>query len=264
MPTEAEITVHIYTVPAFDDNYFWLLAEQGSAAIVDPGDESPVLKALSENNLDLRHIIITHHHADHVGGVNALLQRFPDACVFGPDDARIPGVTRVVCEGDLLDLEAPNLTLRVIEVPGHTSSHIAYYGGGKLFCGDTLFACGCGRLFEGTPEQMHASLSKIRVLPDETEVYCAHEYTLDNIGFALWVEPGNVALQQRQMDAKAMRVKDTPTVPSKLALEKKTNPFLRFDASDVITAAERFAGRRMKDSVDVLGTIRHWKDSCYD
>lgn len=254
----------VHRLPAFDTNYLWLLTNGERAAVVDPGDAAPVLAALQRLECDLRDILITHHHADHIGGVDALLQAFPQARVYGPDDERIPQVQEVVRENDALTLESLDATLTVLEVPGHTSSHIAYYGDGKLFCGDTLFACGCGRLFEGTPEQMHASLTKIRNLPETTEVYCAHEYTLDNIEFALWVEPNNEALLTRRADATRMRENGEATVPFNLGLDRQTNPFLRFDAPQVERAAQRFADADLSGEAQVFGAIRRWKDTEFD
>ena len=188
----------VQPIPAFTDNYLWLLiGDREDAAIVDPGDAAPVLATLDSLRLRCTAILITHHHSDHIGGVTKLLGCFPEACVYAPVDARISHVTQRVAEGDRVSLPFLPAQFKVFEVPGHTSSHIAYYtedSGNKLFCGDTIFACGCGRLFEGTGEQMHASLSKLRNLPSDTEIYCAHEYTLDNIAFAKWVEPDNRAL----------------------------------------------------------------------
>ena len=249
-------------VSAFSDNYLWLLARGGSdkVAIIDPGDAVPVLNAIEEVGATLGAVIITHHHADHIGGVGELLSRFPDAEVHAPDDDRIPGATHVAGEGDRVYIECLDCAFEVLEVPGHTLTHIAYYGDGKLFCGDTLFACGCGRLFEGTPEQMHGSLSRIMELPDDTEIYCAHEYTVANIAFARKVEPGNRDLLQRERDAQHLRDQEYPTVPSLLSLEKATNPFVRFDEPAVIAAAECHTGRRLSNGVEVFGAVRRWKD----
>ncbi len=249
-------------VPAFRDNYLWLLtrAESKAAAVVDPGDAAPVLVALAAADAALEAIIITHHHADHIGGVSELLGRFPGAEVYAPDDDRIAGATRTVGEGDRVYVACLDCDFEVLEVPGHTSTHIAYYGDGKLFCGDTVFACGCGRLFEGTSEQMHNSLSKVMGLPDDTGIYCAHEYTLSNIAFAKRVEPDNPALLERERDARRLRDGGHPTVPSLLALEKRTNPFMRFDVPAVIAAAERHAGHPLDGAAAVFGAVRRWKD----
>lgn len=252
-------------IPAFNDNYLWLLTQPGDdrAAIVDPGDAGPVLQTLAEKNLRLCAILITHHHNDHIGGVRKLLAAYPGIPVYGPANEDIPTLTQLLREGDCVTL--PNgLSFSVLDVPGHTAGHIAYYGDGKLFCGDTVFACGCGRLFEGTPQQMHASLSKIAALPGETLMYCAHEYTLDNIAFAQWVEPNNADLLQRAQDAKALRAQGVPTVPSRLELEKRTNPFLRFDEPTVIAAAEWEVGRKLGGGAEVFWAVRRWKDTKFD
>ncbi len=263
---------HVQAIPAFADNYLWLLTSDGSncAAIVDPGDAVPVLEALQKNALELSAILITHHHADHIGGVKQLIEHYPKVQVYGPEDSRIPMVQHRVREQSRFTLDFLQASFEVMEVPGHTTTHIAYYADAshsvvpRLFCGDTVFACGCGRLFEGTPLQMHASLSKIKALPPTTEIYCAHEYTLDNIAFAKWVEPDNASLLAREQEAKALRKVGKYTVPSQLAYECQTNPFLRFDQPDVIKAAERYAGQTLNTEAKVFGAVRHWKDTEFD
>ena len=249
-------------VSAFQDNYLWLLSQNDSRqmAVVDPGDAQPILEELDRRQATLGAILLTHHHHDHIGGVQELLACFPDVEIHAPNDPRIAHATHRLAEGDQAHIACLGCTFRVFEVPGHTLTHIAYYGDGKLFCGDTLFACGCGRLFEGSPEQMYDSLSRIMALPDDTEVYCAHEYTLGNIAFARQVEPENVALLQRERDARKLREQHLPTVPSLLALEKRTNPFLRVGEPAVVAAAERYAGRDLADAADVFGVVRGWKD----
>lgn len=256
----------ISPIPAFDDNYIWLLRdpERGLATLVDPGDAEPVVAALADEDLALAAILITHHHPDHTGGVMDLLAAFPDALVFGPRDRRIPGLTRPVAEGDEVRVPGHSEAFRVLEVPGHTATHIAYLGGRTLFCGDTLFAAGCGRVFDGTSEQLARSLARLAALPPETLCYCAHEYTLANLGFAAWVEPNNAARADRQRDAEARRARHEPTVPSSLALELATNPFLRTGEPAVVAAAERFAGIRLQDEIEVFTALRRWKDSRYD
>lgn len=253
---------------AFADNYLWLLiGDNNTAAVVDPGDATPVLHTLDKMGLACAAILTTHHHADHIGGVGDLLAHFPNAEVYAPADERISYTTTLVKENSWVELSFLPAKFRVIEVPGHTSTHIAYYtmdGGNKLFCGDTIFACGCGRLFEGTGEQMHHSLSKLKALPQDTEIYCAHEYTLDNIAFAKWVEPQNEALLAREHDAKSLRDKGIPTVPSLLALECSTNPFLRFDEPTVIETASAHAKKPLQSGAEVFSYIRNWKDTEFD
>jgi hydroxyacylglutathione hydrolase len=215
-------------IPAFADNYLWLLHRAGirSAVVVDPGDAEPVEQFLSEHGLELGAILVTHHHHDHIGGVARLAER-RDIPIFAPADARIPLATRRVTEGDQVELRALGASFKVLAVPGHTSSHIAYYGHGLLLCGDTLFAMGCGRLFDGTAGQLMDSLEKIKQLPPATQVCCAHEYTLANAAFALEFEPDNVELTARTAACRALRRAGKPTLPTSLADELATNPFLR-------------------------------------
>src|SRR5256885_970885 len=201
--------LRIVPVKAFKDNYVWTLRNATHAAVVDPGEARPVLDYLSRERLELAAILATHHHADHVGGI-AELVAMRAVPVYGPRKEPIPTLTRPVSEGDGVRIPELGVDFSVIDIPGHTRAHIAYYGAGSLFCGDTLFACGCGRLFEGTAEQMYASLQKLRALPDETKVYCGHEYTLANIGFAKTVEPGNAALKQREARDQRLRAAGPP------------------------------------------------------
>jgi hydroxyacylglutathione hydrolase len=252
-----EITVT--ALPAFADNYIWLVSTGGSQCVViDPGDAAPVLQALDERNLELDAILLTHHHPDHTGGVARLLEA--SGCrVFGPRDSRITGLTARFGEGDTVELPALELAFGVIEVPGHTSSHIAFYGHGCLFCGDTLFSVGCGRLFEGTPEQMQDSLDKLAALPPETRVFCAHEYTLSNCDFALAVEPGNPDLVRRASEVEACRATGRITVPSLLADELAVNPFMRTRQKSVVEAA-RQRDPAAEPGASTLAVIRAWKD----
>ncbi|MDE2089163.1 MAG: hydroxyacylglutathione hydrolase [Gammaproteobacteria bacterium] len=248
-------------IPAFTDNYIWLIhgGRDRRVAIVDPGDAEPVLQALDQRAMQPVAILITHHHGDHVGGIRRLLQHY-DVPVYGPAQEHIPGLTHALREGDSIKLEPLGARFTVLDVPGHTAGHIAFYGHDMLFCGDTLFTGGCGKLFEGTPAQMHASLSKIAALPAHTRVYCAHEYTLANLGFAAVVEPGNDALHARIAQTRRQRATGSPTVPSTLEVEKSTNPFLRCHVPYVIAAAERQAGKALGSASEVFAILRHWKD----
>lgn len=258
----AKGALSVLAVPAFNDNYLWLIHDGAYAAAVDPGDAAPILAALEVHRLSLAAILLTHHHADHVGGVPELRRRF-DVPVFGPRTEAIAGVTQPLAEGDVVQLPKLPLQFSVLEVPGHTRGHIAYFAAAEhwLFCGDTLFAGGCGRLFEGTPAQMTVSLAKLAALPDDTQVYCAHEYTLANLRFAQQVDPHNTALAARIATEQAKRERDQPTVPSSIGLEKQTNPFLRYREPAIIEQL-RTAGRL--DTVDPLAAfaaLREWKNN---
>jgi len=260
--------LEISPIRAFADNYIWSLRKPGGrlAAVVDPGDEAPVLAFLAREGLELGAILVTHHHADHTGGVRDLLAAFPGAPVFGPAGERIPAMSRPLREGDIVRLEGIDAQFTVWDVPGHTAGHIAYYEADArvLFCGDTLFAAGCGRVFGGTLHDLHASLQRIAGLPTDTLLYCAHEYTLDNLGFAQWVEPDNPDLPRREASERARRSRGEPTVPSALRLELATNPFLRVAREEVRQAAERYAGRALASDQEVFAVIRTWKDREYD
>ncbi len=314
--------LNICPIPAFDDNYIWLLRQEGQdlATVVDPGDEEPVIARLAAEGLSLAAILLTHHHGDHIGGVADLLARWPQARVYGPRDRHIRLVTDPVGEGDRIAPPGLATPFQVLEVPGHTATHIAYLadypgaagdvaagnaanrspaaggrppsagtggeisgaigasaasgtsgaasalgeGAGALFCGDTLFAAGCGRVFDGTFDQLAASLARIAALPPDTLLYCAHEYTLANLGFAAWVEPDSPALAARRARVEAVRAAGQPTVPSSLAEELATNPFLRTAVPGVRAAAEAFAGQSLTTAAQVFTALRQWKDSRYD
>jgi hydroxyacylglutathione hydrolase len=262
-PLRTELSV--LTVPAFKDNYLWLIHDGVNAAVVDPGDAGPILDALQAHGLALTAILLTHHHADHIGGVPRLLEhaRVP---VFGPRNDGIAAVTAPLAEGERFTVPGLALELSVLEVPGHTLGHIAYVretpGHNWLFCGDTLFGAGCGRLFEGTPGQMTASLGKLAALPDDTLVFCAHEYTLSNLKFAQALEPGNQALQMRVENDSKLRGTNLPTIPSNIAIEKATNPFLRTGEAAIaesLAAAGRLAPGA--DAVATFAALREWKNS---
>ena len=251
--------LEIVPVKAFKDNYIWTLRDGKRAAVVDPGDARPVIEYLTREKLELVAILATHHHADHVGGIAELLRR-GRVPVYGPRGEPIETLTRAVGEGDTVTIPELGLSFAVLDIPGHTRAHIAYYGADCLFCGDTLFACGCGRVFEGTPEQMYASLEKLRALPDSTRVYCGHEYTLANIGFARSVEPGNGALGAREARDRKLREAGKPTLPTTLGEEKATNPFLRCLEPAVVESANKYLGARAADPLRVFAAIRDWKN----
>ena len=252
------MTLTVHAVPAFKDNYIWLIANR-AAVVVDPGDATPVLEFLLRWNISLAAILITHHHHDHIDGIAELQQHYR-APSYGPGDEFIPHLTHPVTEGERISL-APDLGEWVImRVPGHTRGHVAYYGAGLLFCGDTLFGGGCGRIFDGSADQLHASLNKIATLPTTTRVYCAHEYTVGNLIFGQCVEPGNRELVQRLETARALRTAGLPTVPSTVGLELATNVFLRCHIPDVHRAVEAHVGRLLASENDVFTALRHWKD----
>lgn len=256
----------VQAIPAFEDNYIWLLREPGStdAVAVDPGDADPLLEALHRTGSRLRSVLVTHHHQDHIGGLPDLLAALPELRILGPRDPRIRAVTDPLGEGDQVQPPGLRTRFQVLAVPGHTSTHLALVGAGALFCGDTLFAGGCGRVFDGTFEQLAASLRRLAALPGETLCYCAHEYTLANLGFAQWVEPDLPALAERLAQTRAARAAGQPTVPSRLDIERATNPFLRTREPAVIAAAEGFSGRRLAGETEVFTALRTWKDTRYD
>ena len=254
--------LQVSPVRAFSDNYIWLIrapADPSTAVVVDPGDDGPVDQALQSVGLSLGAILVTHHHADHVGGVKALASRH-DAPVFGPAREKMPCDVQKLDDGGKATLGDLGLEFDVISVPGHTLGHIAYVGHGALFCGDTLFSAGCGRLFEGTAQQMHASLDRIAALPDDTSVYCGHEYTLSNLRFANAVEPGNREIADELESVRQRRERDEITLPSTVGRERRINPFLRCRTDAVRTAAERHVGHPLTDATDVFAAVRAWKD----
>lgn len=260
----SDAAIDLHPIPAFTDNYLWLLSSRGKAVVVDPGDAAPVQAYLEDSALELEAILITHHHPDHIGGLDQLLSQ-NDVPVFGParESATIKRLSNEVRDGDQVSVLGQ--TFSVIEVPGHTLGHIAFYGAPVdaepiLLCGDTLFSAGCGRLFEGTPEQMHDSLSRLASLPSNTRVYCTHEYTTANLQFALTVEPDNIDLRQYAEQVRLARQADQPSLPSTIERELKINPFLRTGADQVRETASRRSGAPLASSQEVFAELRSWKD----
>lgn len=247
-------------IPAFNDNYIWSIEDlnNNNCILVDPGDATPVIEYLRRTGKTLSAVLLTHHHNDHIGGVSALQAKHPQLPIFGAKDPRIPA-THAVKEGDTFT--RGELNFSVLEIPGHTSSHIGFYTRDWLFCGDTLFSAGCGRLFEGTPQQMRQSLDKLCQLPDNTQIFCTHEYTQANVNFALAVEPDNRVLQQYASWVNAQRSADKPTLPSQLGKEKAINPFLRSHVPEVIATAKTRSQMSHLSQDDVFAEIRRWKDS---
>lgn len=262
------MTLNISPISAFNDNYIWMLRldAQTQVGIVDPGDATPVLEHLSSEGLQLDTILITHHHADHTGGIERLLEAFPDANVIGPHSSRIASIKQRCSEGETVN--ALGLRFQVIEIPGHTLDHIAFHlpscaqlEQGAIFCGDTLFAGGCGRIFEGKPAMMHESLAKLEALPAPTLVFCAHEYTLANLGFALAAEPDNADLQARLEATRVMRDANRPSLPSNIALERRTNPFLRCHNKVLAQKVAAHSGKQARSEIDTFAQLREWKDN---
>jgi hydroxyacylglutathione hydrolase len=254
--------LEVTAIPAFTDNYFWLIhapRDPRRVLAVDPGAAAPVLSTLQQHGLTLEGILVTHHHADHVGGVLELLSQHPVG-VFGPMGEPIPGNPRRVEQGEHVKFTELGLEFEVLDVPGHTAGHIAYAGHGAVFCGDTLFSAGCGRLFEGTATQMTASLRKLMALPADTAVYCAHEYTLANLRFAQTVEPDNPAVQEHLRRCTTLRQVSKATLPSSMGLELNINPFLRLGVETVKRAAEQYVGRKIDSETEVFAVLRDWKN----
>lgn len=254
--------LQVTPVPAFEDNYLWLIhspLNPAEVVAVDPGDGQAIERVLADQQLQLKAILVTHHHADHVGGVASLAEHYA-VPVFGPAGESIPGHPAKLVQGDQVKLPELGLEFAVLDVPGHTAGHIAYVGHGAVFCGDTLFSGGCGRLFEGTAEQMWDSLLKLAALPPDTLVYCAHEYTLSNLRFALAVEPGNTDLQRYMSHCQGLREGGRPTLPSNIGQELRINPFLRAKLGNVKQAAEAHAGQPLHSDAAAFAELRNWKN----
>lgn len=256
------MTVNITPIPIFSDNYVWTITRTGtsSAVVIDPGDAKPVSKYLDERGLNLEAILITHHHWDHVGGIDLLKQQY-GATVYGPVREKIEHVDVHVSEGDTVNIPSLELEFSVLDLPGHTTGHVGYLAEGHLFCGDTLFSAGCGRLFNGTAEQLHTSLNRISALPDTTAVCCTHEYTLNNLHFAQEVEPDNVQVAAYIPQVEDMMRLRRPSLPSSIAKEKQINPFLRTTRETVRKAVSEHTGRLIGDDLDCFTELRKWKDN---
>ncbi len=251
----------IHPIPAFKDNYIWAVVNTNTreVLIVDPGEAEAVLDYCQQQQLTIKAILITHHHGDHTAGVKALIKQHP-APVFGYRGSSFPLITHHVQEGDRIELDQHFPVYEVLEIPGHTLDHVAYYAENSLFCGDTLFAAGCGRLFEGSAAQMFASLQKIAHLPEETDIYCAHEYTLNNLRFAHLVEPQNPHILKRLQHVSHLREQEKPSLPSQLKEEKETNPFLRCHIPALIEQVEQHAQISLQQPVEIFAALRGWKD----
>ena len=257
MPCPAD-GLQVLPIPAFEDNYLWLIHDGRDAVVVDPGDAVPVEAALRAQRLALRAILVTHSHADHIGGIPALLAS-RDIPVYGPAREPVPGLPHAVGDGSRVTLEAPGLVLEVLDVPGHTVGHVAYYGQNRLFCGDTLFACGCGRI-DQPAAVMHASLQRLAALPEDTFVYCTHEYTAANIRFALSVDPDNQDLLRRRDVVTALRDNGQPSLPSTIGDERRCNPFLRGHIDVLRRHAEHAARASLASSGAVFAQLREMKN----
>ncbi len=251
--------IDVHPLRAFRDNYIWCLQRGTDAVVVDPGDATPVREHLGGAGTRLVGILVTHHHADHTGGVAELAAEY-NVPVFGPATEAIPALTHALREGDVAEIPELGLAFGVIDVPGHTAGHIAYHGHGMLFCGDTLFSAGCGRLFEGTPAQMLASLDKLAALPPDTRVYCTHEYTMSNLRFAQSADPRNPAVESRLAQTRAALDEEQPSLPSTIGAELTFNPFLRADDPAVASAAALHSGHPLPDRLAVFTELRSWKN----
>lgn len=253
--------LQVYPIPAFRDNYIWLIRRGCHAVIVDPGDAALVVDFLETENLVPEAILVTHHHDDHIGGIPVLLERYPKLSVYAPRKENYAFGHIPVGEGDVVELDALQLRLDVMETPGHTLGHVVYYGANSLFCGDTLFSCGCGRLFEGTHEQLFNSLQRLAALPPETQVYCTHEYTLHNVRFARHVDPKNPQLIAYESAIEHLRAANRPTLPSTIAKERALNPFLRSDDLNIRQNAQKFSDASIENALSTFRTLRQMRNT---
>ncbi len=255
------MSIEIIPIHALKDNYIWTIVnwQNKTVACVDPGEAIHLIEYLEQHDLVLSAVLVTHHHWDHTNGITKLLQHY-DVPVYGPADEAVVGMTVPLQADDQVNLTELGLRLNVLAIPGHTAGHIAYYAPGRLFCGDTLFAGGCGRIFEGTAGQLYNSLLKLAALPGSTLVYCGHEYTEANLRFAMMVEPDNQAIKQRLEAVKKIRSHGQASLPSPLAEELNTNPFLRCEVPEVVASAGHYLGKHLQDPIDVFATLRDWKN----
>lgn len=251
----------ITALKALEDNYVWAIhgTDASHIIVIDPGEASPVLTYLKENNLTLDGILLTHHHWDHTNGVKILVKHFPNIPVYGSETDKVKGITKFIKEGDEIIFENLNSPIQILEIPGHTLGHVAYIYDNALFCGDTLFSAGMGKIFEGTAAQMHHSLEKLKKLPSDTLIYCAHEYTLANIKFAQMIDPKNKVLENRKLEVENLRKNHLPSLPVPLSTELQTNPFLRCEDADVLNALQE-RGYTQNDPIDALLFLRELKN----
>jgi hydroxyacylglutathione hydrolase len=259
------MNVTVTPIPFARDNYLWMLDDGRGAILVDPGEAEPALRALARRGLEPAAILLTHHHADHTGGVAAIAAHFAAArtaiAVYGPARENIAGVTRPVRDGDVVRIASPELDFQVLDVAAHTRGHVAYLGADMLFCGDALFSAGCGRIFEGSPADLDRALARLARLPPSTQVYCAHEYTLANLAFARAAEPENAERDRYAAWCETRRAHNEPTLPSTIAIERAVNPFLRCGEKSVQDAVGTHFRARPSDALACLAALRAWKDT---
>lgn len=252
---------NVFAIPAFNDNYIWCIHDNEYACVVDPGDVKPVMRALKEKGLKLTGILVTHHHHDHTGGIQELLETYPEITVYGPVNPKIKEIHKRLSQGDCIKITRPEIELKILETPGHTMDHIVFYNQNLVFCGDTLFSAGCGRMFEGTPDVFYQSLQKLAALPEQTKVYCTHEYTLANLAFAIHVDSSNATLHEYFDWAKKQRQQNQITLPSSIETQKKINPFLRCDDPNIKQNIEKIMNLSTQSEIEVFAALRKCKDN---